>query len=117
MESRAKQVVIAGAGIGGLTAAIALQRAGFGVRVYERAPVLRPVVARELGAAGSLPAGLRRYEQARRARANAVVVTARRLGAIGQWRHPLACAVRDGLLSRLPASATLRQLRDAWLLP
>ena len=31
-------VFIAGGGIGGLTTAIALRRAGFGVRVFERAP-------------------------------------------------------------------------------
>ena len=35
-------VIIVGAGIGGLTAAAALRRAGIGVRVYERATSLRP---------------------------------------------------------------------------
>ncbi|MET8719344.1 FAD-dependent monooxygenase [Streptomyces misionensis] len=34
-------VIVAGAGIGGLTAAIALRRAGFPVRIYERASRLR----------------------------------------------------------------------------
>lgn len=43
MQSR--QVVIAGAGIGGLTAALAFARHGFGVRVLERSPVLEEVGA------------------------------------------------------------------------
>jgi 2-polyprenyl-6-methoxyphenol hydroxylase-like FAD-dependent oxidoreductase/DNA-binding IclR family transcriptional regulator len=38
-------IAIAGAGIGGLTAALALQRAGFKVRVYEQAPKLVQVGA------------------------------------------------------------------------
>lgn len=43
MQSR--QIVIAGAGIAGLTAALAFARHGFGVRVYERSPVLEEVGA------------------------------------------------------------------------
>lgn len=43
-QARRKAIVI-GAGIGGLTAAVALRRAGLDVEVYERAA--------ELGAAGS----------------------------------------------------------------
>jgi salicylate hydroxylase len=39
------KILIAGAGIGGLTAALALQDAGFEVRVFERAPLLREVGA------------------------------------------------------------------------
>lgn len=39
------QIAIAGAGIGGLTAALGLQRAGFRVRVYEQAPRLMQVGA------------------------------------------------------------------------
>jgi 2-polyprenyl-6-methoxyphenol hydroxylase-like FAD-dependent oxidoreductase len=75
------------------------------------------VLARELSRAASLEQGLRAYEAARVTRANAVVTTARRLGAIAQWETPLACALRDRLFASLPASATKRQLLDAWRLP
>ncbi|HEX8981706.1 MAG TPA: FAD-dependent monooxygenase [Ktedonobacterales bacterium] len=44
-EVAARRVLIAGGGIGGLTAAIALKRAGFAVAVYERAPALVEVGA------------------------------------------------------------------------
>ena len=39
------RILIAGAGIGGLTAALALRQAGFDTRVYEQASVLREVGA------------------------------------------------------------------------
>jgi FAD-dependent urate hydroxylase len=38
-------VVIVGAGMGGLTAALALRQAGYGVELYDRTPVLAPVGA------------------------------------------------------------------------
>jgi len=40
-----KRAVVAGAGIGGLTAAVALRRRGWDVTVLERAPALEPVGA------------------------------------------------------------------------
>ncbi len=45
MSPRPPRVLVAGAGIGGLTAAAALRRAGCEVEVFERAPELRPVGA------------------------------------------------------------------------
>ncbi len=44
-EMTARRVLIAGGGIGGLTTAIALKRAGFDVAIYERAPALVEVGA------------------------------------------------------------------------
>jgi FAD-dependent urate hydroxylase len=38
-------VIIVGAGMGGLTAALALRQAGYGVELYDRAPVLAPAGA------------------------------------------------------------------------
>ena len=39
-EARSRQVIIAGAGIAGLTAALAFAQRGFSVQVFERAPKL-----------------------------------------------------------------------------
>ena len=39
------QIVVAGAGIGGLSAALALAKRGFDVQVYERTPEIREVGA------------------------------------------------------------------------
>jgi 2-polyprenyl-6-methoxyphenol hydroxylase-like FAD-dependent oxidoreductase len=47
------KVMVAGAGIGGLSAAIALRRAGFEVTVFERAAELREVGAGLLLAANA----------------------------------------------------------------
>src|SRR5438045_7226869 len=44
MATKAK-ILIVGAGIGGLTAAIALRQAGLGVEVFERAPELKEIGA------------------------------------------------------------------------
>jgi salicylate hydroxylase len=58
-------IAVIGAGIGGLTAAVAMQRAGFRVRVYEQAPQLgevgaglslSPTAAHGLASLGLLPA-------------------------------------------------------------
>src|SRR5687767_9667654 len=42
---RSKRFAVVGAGIGGLSLAIAMQRKGFYVTVYERAPSLKPLGA------------------------------------------------------------------------
>jgi 2-polyprenyl-6-methoxyphenol hydroxylase-like FAD-dependent oxidoreductase len=44
-SGRAGTAIVVGAGVGGLTAAVALRRNGWRVDVYERAPVLEPVGA------------------------------------------------------------------------
>ena len=45
MAANARQIIVIGAGIGGLAAALALQRRGFRVAVYERAPEIREIGA------------------------------------------------------------------------
>jgi salicylate hydroxylase len=45
MAANAKRIIIIGAGIGGLAAGLALQRRGFRVVVYERAPEIREIGA------------------------------------------------------------------------
>ncbi len=74
------------------------------------------VLGRELSRASSLEAGLRAYEAARMARANAVVVAARRLGAVAQWQHPVACAARDALFRVMPQPLLERQILESWKL-
>src|SRR5271154_2890438 len=43
MTSKPLEIAVIGAGIGGLTAAVALRQAGFGVTVYEQAPALTEI--------------------------------------------------------------------------
>lgn len=75
------------------------------------------VLSRELARADSLEHGLRAYEAARRDRANAVLVTSRKLGAVAQWQNPVACALRNTLFRAIPASMMKKQMLDAWKLP
>ncbi len=56
------------------------------------------------------------YEARRLARTRAVWARSRMFGRVGQWRHPLACWIRDGLTRLTPASTMTRQL-DALLAP
>jgi 2-polyprenyl-6-methoxyphenol hydroxylase-like FAD-dependent oxidoreductase len=74
-------------------------------------------LAEELPRAASLELGLRAYEARRTARANAVLVAARRIGVIAQWRNPLACGLRNAFFGALPSAAIERQLLDSWKLP
>lgn len=53
---------------------------------------------------------LRAYESARRSRANGLTRQARMFGQIGQWRHPVACWLREQMIRRFPREPRLRQL-------
>jgi 2-polyprenyl-6-methoxyphenol hydroxylase-like FAD-dependent oxidoreductase len=55
-------------------------------------------------------AALRVYERQRIPRANAIVNRSRRVGAVAQWRHPLAVSLRNALVSRVSPEAQARQL-------
>jgi 2-polyprenyl-6-methoxyphenol hydroxylase-like FAD-dependent oxidoreductase len=57
-----------------------------------------------------LHAGLARYEAARRARALLALKLARRTDAVAQLAHPLACAVRNALVARVPGRVQRRRL-------
>ncbi|MGX2993269.1 FAD-dependent monooxygenase [Streptomyces sp. JNUCC 64] len=72
------------------------------------------VLARHLvGVTGAtaVPEALRGYAARRRRRAHLVARRSRRMGRAGQWRSPLARAVRDGLIRAVPSSAQERSLR------
>jgi 2-polyprenyl-6-methoxyphenol hydroxylase-like FAD-dependent oxidoreductase len=69
------------------------------------------VLARALAAEANVGSALRAYEAARKARTDAIVLQSRRLGRIAQLAHPLAVAIRDALLGKLPASLQTRGLK------
>lgn len=75
------------------------------------------VLADALATSATVEAAFGLYEQRRLARANAVVVAARRLGAIAQWSNPLAVALRDMLLRLTPDSVVRKQMQSLWAPP
>jgi len=58
-----------------------------------------------------VPRALQRYQQRRLRRANAITDESRRLGNVGQWRHPAACRIRDWFIRAIPEPMRRRQLR------
>ena len=72
------------------------------------------VLADELSQSTDVRQALVNYERRRVARANAVVMRARRLGQIAQWRHPIAVRVRNALMRFTPRAAAERHVRDLW---
>ena len=65
-------------------------------------------LASELG--GELRGALERYEAARRPRAELALKLSRRADRIAQLATPIACALRNALAARTPASVQRRQL-------
>jgi 2-polyprenyl-6-methoxyphenol hydroxylase-like FAD-dependent oxidoreductase len=70
------------------------------------------VLARSLALASDPAAGLRAYAAERMARANRIIVLSRRAGEIGNWEHPVACAVRNALTWLTPRAVRMRTLRS-----
>jgi FAD-dependent urate hydroxylase len=68
------------------------------------------VLASCLDSTTDLVAALHAYEQRRRARTSQIVQQSRRIGQLGQWQHPLACALRDALTHHVLARVQDRQL-------
>lgn len=68
------------------------------------------VLARCLRAYPVPEQALASYQARRSGRARAITLQSRQVGRTGQWRHPLACWLRDGLLRSTPAALHLRQL-------
>jgi 2-polyprenyl-6-methoxyphenol hydroxylase-like FAD-dependent oxidoreductase len=58
------------------------------------------VLGRHLSAAGTDTAGaLRAYERERQQRTAKFTLQSRRVGDVGHWRNPVACTVRDALMT------------------
>lgn len=68
------------------------------------------VLARCLSEAGDVPTALRNYERERGPRTRSIVLRSRQMGAVGQWRNPLAVTLRDAIFRALPASVQQREL-------
>ncbi|HMQ33331.1 MAG TPA: FAD-dependent monooxygenase [Chloroflexaceae bacterium] len=60
-------------------------------------------LADALAGQDDIPAALLAYERRRIPRTTQIVLQSRRIGQLGQWSHPLACAARDALLRALVA--------------
>jgi 2-polyprenyl-6-methoxyphenol hydroxylase-like FAD-dependent oxidoreductase len=69
------------------------------------------VLARELAGAGDVPAALRAYEAARRARTAKFQTLAWRLGRMGRWESRAACGLRDRLMRVTYNGFALKQHR------
>jgi 2-polyprenyl-6-methoxyphenol hydroxylase-like FAD-dependent oxidoreductase len=67
-------------------------------------------LARELAHGSDLRAALARYEAARRPRALLALKLSRRADAAAQLASPLACALRNAVVARVPARVQSRQL-------
>jgi len=80
-----------------------------GCQAIEDAVVLDACLATGAPVAEALAA----YESKRIARANRVVVESRRLGAIAQWSHPMACRLRDALVRVTPTARVARRLEKS----
>ena len=118
--NRSRQIVVAGAGIAGLTAAIAFARKGFSVQLYEQAPQLQeagaglqvpPNATRLLAAFGALehlmPAAIAPERIELRSAKRQTLLSGIELGARAEarWKAPYLVAHRADLQSALLARA------------
>ena len=127
-------MIVVGAGIAGLSAAIALRKAGNEVVVLEQAPRIDPVgdaahattpgvgqgaaqaiedavvLADRLPGSDDLIAALGAYEAIRRPLAEAVLKLSRRVDKAAQLASPLGCRLRNALVRWQPERAQRRQL-------
>jgi 2-polyprenyl-6-methoxyphenol hydroxylase-like FAD-dependent oxidoreductase len=63
-----------------------------------------------LRGAAAVPAALRAYEARRIPRTSAIVRQSWRIGRMGQWEHPVVCALRNALVRATPTALHLRTL-------
>jgi 2-polyprenyl-6-methoxyphenol hydroxylase-like FAD-dependent oxidoreductase len=70
------------------------------------------VLARCLDGSTDVSAALHAYEQQRRERTSRIVQQSRRIGQVGQWQHPLLCAMRDAVTQHVLSRVQHRQLNQ-----
>ncbi|WP_414944128.1 FAD-dependent monooxygenase [Amycolatopsis sp. cmx-11-32] len=75
------------------------------------------VLADCLGGGAGIESALAEYERRRRRRARAAWSQARMLARIGGWRNPLACLLREKLMSFAPERAQLARLERLFTFP
>lgn len=71
------------------------------------------VLAERLAKGGSIASALESYEADRRVRTAWVTNQSWRMGRVGQWEHPMLCALRRQLIRLAPASTSENLLRRA----
>jgi 2-polyprenyl-6-methoxyphenol hydroxylase-like FAD-dependent oxidoreductase len=71
------------------------------------------VLARALFEVNDHASAFRRYERERMPRTSWITATSRKIGSIGQWENPIACALRNALVAIAPDSVTKKQLEQA----
>lgn len=71
------------------------------------------VLARCLAESEDVAGALGRYEAERMPRTAWITEQSWTIGRVGQWEHPLACAVRDFALRLVPAGVMARTLEKA----
>lgn len=60
---------------------------------------------------GAEPAALKAYAQRRRTRVKSIAQRSLRIGQLGQWRRPWACALRNALMRALPDASGQAQVQ------
>jgi len=71
------------------------------------------VLSDRLAAEPEVEKALAAYEERRVRRANAMVLGARRFGAVAQWRNPVAVGLRRTAMRLVPASMTVAQMKKS----
>ena len=73
------------------------------------------VLARAVYAVPNLTAAFQVYEATRRERTERIVRESLSLGRIGQWKNPLACALRDFMIRHASERRLQRMFQELWV--
>lgn len=136
-KQAAMKAIIIGAGIGGLTTAIALQQRGIDYEIFDAAPECKPVgagillgsnamqVYKKLGLAKALgeravyhtkniSEALQQYQSGRMPRVKMIVKTSLRMARLTNMSGRLLTWLRNTAVRSVPASVAKRQLTELY---